>query len=46
MELFLLNLLVLIDCFLSNSYPCVVFESLLHLINQKSHAYSWNVGKI
>ena len=24
MELFLLNLLILIDCFLCNSYPCVL----------------------
>ena len=26
MELCLLNLLILIDCFLCNSYPCVLFE--------------------
>ena len=29
MELCLLNLLILSDCFLCNSYPCVLFESLL-----------------
>ena len=32
-----INLLILIDCFLSNSYPCVLFESLSHVINQESH---------
>ena len=42
----LLNLLILIDSFLCNSYPCVLFESLSHAINQKSHVYSWNLGKI
>ena len=46
MELCLLNLLILIDCFLCNSYPCVLFESLSHAINQKSQVYSWNLGKI
>ena len=46
MELSLLNLLILTDCFLCNSYPCVLFESLSHVINQKSHVYSWNLGKI
>ena len=46
MELCLLNLLILIDCFLCNSYPCVLFESLSHVINQESHVYSWNLGKI
>ena len=46
MELYLLNLLVLTDCFLCNSYPCVLFESLWHVINQESHVYSWNLGKI
>ena len=35
MELCLLNLLILIDCFSCNSYPCVLFESLSHVINQK-----------
>ena len=45
MELFLLNLLVLIDCFLCNSYTCVPFESLSHVINQESHVYSQNLGK-
>ena len=38
-ELCLLNLLILIDCFLCNSYPCVLFESLSHVINQESHVY-------
>ena len=45
MELFLLNLLILIDCFLYNSYTCVPFESLSHAINQESHVYSRNLGK-
>ena len=35
-----------IDCFLCNSYPCVLFESLSHVINQESHIYSWNLKKI
>ena len=46
MELSLLNLLISIDCFLFNFYPCVLFESFLHVINQESHVYSWNLGKI
>ena len=46
MELCVLNLLIFIDCFLYNSYPCVLFESLSHVINQESHVYSWNLGKI
>ena len=49
MELRLLNLLILIDCFLCNSYPCVLFdstESLSHVINQELHVYSRNLGKI
>ena len=46
MELCLLNLLILIDCFLSNSYSCVLFESLSHVINQESHVYWWYLGKI
>ena len=46
MELRLLNFLILIDCFLWNSYPCVLFESLSQVINQESHVYSWNLGKI
>ena len=33
-----------IDCFLCNS--CVLFKSLSHVINQESHVYSWNLGKI
>ena len=45
MELCLLNLLILIDWFLRNSYHCVLFESLSHVINQKSHVYLWNLGK-
>ena len=39
MELCLLNLLILIDCFLSNSYSCVLFESLSHVINQESNVF-------
>ena len=39
MELCLLNLLILIDCFLFNSYPRLLFETLLHMINQESHVY-------
>ena len=46
MELCLLNLMILIDCFLCNAYPCVHFESLSHVINQESHVSSWNLGKI
>ena len=46
MELCLLDLLVLIDYFLCNSYPCVLFDSLSHVIHQESHVYSWNFGKI
>ena len=46
MESCLLNLLILIDTFLCNSYLCVLFESLSHVINQKSNVYSWNLGKI
>ena len=45
MELCLLNLLILMDCFLCNSYTCVLFESLSHVINQESHVYSRNLGK-
>ena len=40
------NLLILTDCFLCNSYHCVLFESLSNVINQESHVYSWNLGKI
>ena len=29
-----------------NFYPCVLFESLLHVIDQESRVYSWNLGKI
>ena len=39
MELYLLNLLILIDCSLCNSYPCVLFESLSHMINQESRFF-------
>ena len=46
MEPCLLNLLIVIDCFLCNTYICVLFESLSHVINQESHVYSWNLGKI
>ena len=46
MELCLLTWLILSDCFLCNSYPFVLFESLSHVINQESHVYSWNLGKI
>ena len=46
MDLCLLNLLILIDCFLCNSYPCVLFKSLSHVINQESHVYLRNLGKI
>ena len=31
---------------LYNCYPCVLFESLSHVINQESRVYSWNLGKI
>ena len=40
MELCLLNLLILIDCFLRNSDPHVLFESFSFVINQESHVYS------
>ena len=47
MELCLLNLLIQIDFFcVYNSYPCVLFESLSHVINQESHVYLGNLGKI
>ena len=45
MKLCLLNLLIMIG-FLCNSFSCVLFESLSHVINQESHIYSWNLGKI
>ena len=45
MELCLLNLLILIDCFLCNSYSCVLFESLSHVIDQESHVYREIWGK-
>ena len=32
--------------FVCNFYPCVLFESLSHVINKESHVYSWNLGKI
>ena len=40
MELCLSNLLILVDCFLCNSYPCVLFERLPQVINQESNVYS------
>ena len=46
MELCVLNLLISIDCFCCNSYPCVLFEGLSHVINEESHVYSENSGKI
>ena len=46
MESSLLNLLILIDCFLCNFYTCVLFESLSDVINQKSLVYSWNLGNL
>ena len=46
MELCLLNLLILTDWFLCNSYHFVLFESLSLVINQESHVYSWNFKKI
>ena len=39
MELRLLNLLLYIDFFVCKSYPCVLFESFSHMINQESHVY-------
>ena len=35
-----------IDCFLCNSYPCVLLESLPRVINEELHVSSWNLGKI
>ena len=46
MELCLLNLLVLIDCFLFNSYLSVLFGSLSHVINQESPCLFVKFGKI
>ena len=46
MELCLLNLLILTDCFLCNSYPCVLFKGLSYVINQESHVCSCYLGKI
>ena len=46
MKLRLLDLLILSDCFLCNSYPSVFFETFSHAINQELHAHSWNLGKI
>ena len=43
MELCLLNLFILIDCFCLIPTLCVL---LSHLINQESYVYSWNSGKI
>ena len=44
MELCLLDLLILIDCFLCQFCPCVLFQSLSHVITQES--YLWNLGKL
>ena len=44
MESCLSNLFILIF-FLCNSYRCVLFESLSHVINQESRVYSWNFVK-
>ena len=46
MEICLLNLFILIDCFLCNSYPCVLIESLSHVIDQESHVSEGNLGSI
>ena len=46
MESRLLNLLMLTDCFLCNSYHCVLFESFSNVLNQESHVYSENLWKI
>ena len=46
MSICLLNLLIFIDCFLCNFYPCVLFESFSHVIKQESHVYLWSLGKI
>ena len=53
-KLCLLNLLILIGSFLfiylfiyfCNSYPCMLFESLSHVINHESYVYSWNSTKV
>ena len=45
MELCLLNLLILTDCFLCNSYPCVLFESWSHVINHESHVLFVKFGE-
>ena len=43
MELCLLNSLILIV--FCNSYPCVLFERLSHVIGQESRGYLRNLGK-
>ena len=45
MELRLLSLLILIDCFSCNSYPCLHFESLSNVINQESHVLLVKFGE-
>ena len=46
MELCLLNLLILIDLSLCNSYPCVLFESSSHMIN-RNHVFTREIwGKL
>ena len=45
MELYLLNLLIMFNCFLCNSYPCVLFESFSHVINQELHVIREISGK-
>ena len=39
MELCLLNLMILIDCLLCNSYSSVLFGIWPHVINQEYHIY-------
>ena len=38
-----INLFILIDCFLCNSYPCVLFESLPHVIREPEDGEPSNV---
>ena len=46
MELCLLDLLILIDCLLCNSYPCVLFESLSYAFNLVSLGRFQNFKKV
>ena len=41
-----IKFVMLVDCFLCNCYPWLLFESLSHVINQESDVYSWNLEKI